>query len=93
MECPPRRGSPIALVLALVLGTIVGCETYQPAPPPPPPLAPRAVTVTAQRKQSQARQDRDKAECQSQASAQASSSQGWVEIFTACMSGRGYLVE
>ncbi len=88
----PLRVRMSGVALAVMLGaSLVGCA-HEAAPPPAPP-PPRSLTVYAQRKQSQARQDRDKADCQSQASAQASSSQAWVEIFTACMSGRGYLVQ
>jgi hypothetical protein len=77
---------------------IVGCVTYAPTPPPAPPPppaapAPRALTITAQRRQSQAEQDRDKADCQAMASGQATSSDSWAQIFTACMGGRGYLVQ
>ena len=91
-----RRGThanPIATTALLVAACTVlaACATQEPAPAPPPP--PRALTVSPQRKQSRAQQDRDKADCQSMASSQATSSQTWAQMFTACMSGRGYLVE
>jgi len=57
------------------------------------PEAPRSLSITAQRKQSRAQQDRDKADCQNMASRQATSSTTWAQIFTACMGGRGYMVE
>ena len=38
-------------------------------------------------------QERDKADCQNMASAQANSSASWAQVFTGCMSGRGYLVQ
>lgn len=81
-----------ALAAAFAAGSVVGCYEPQPAYIPPPP-APRALTVAPQRKQSRAQQDRDKSDCQSMASAQATSSATWAQIFTACMSGRGYFVE
>lgn len=76
-----------AAVLAWV--SLTGCVVHEAAPVPAPR---QSLTITGQRRQTQAEQDRDNAQCQSQASAQAGSSQGWIEIFTACMSGRGYLV-
>ena len=77
---------------ALACLWVVGCTTYYPAPAPAP--APqRALTITAQRRQSQAQQDRDSAACQSMASGQATSSDSWAQIFTACMGGRGYMVQ
>jgi hypothetical protein len=75
----------------LVVVALVGCAAQQPYPAAPPP--PRALTVTAQRNQSQARQDKDRADCQSMASGQATSSESWAQIFTACMGGRGYMVQ
>jgi hypothetical protein len=82
------------LAVGLACAPLVGC--YQPAPEPayysaPPP--PRALRITAQRKQSQRQQDRDSLDCQSMASGQATSSDTWAQIFTACMGGRGYMVE
>jgi hypothetical protein len=77
-----------------------GCVAYAPststpAPVAPPPSAPppRALTITAQRRQSQAQQDRDKADCQAIASGRATSSDAWADVFTGCMTGRGYLVQ
>ena len=85
------RSTPSLLIAALTCASIVACE---PVPPPPPYVPPpRALTVTAQRQQSQAQQDRDSAACQSMASGQATSSETWAQIFTACMGGRGYLVQ
>ena len=75
----------------LVCGSLIGCVAYPQAPPPPPP--PRALTVSAQNRQSQARQDKDRADCQSMASAQGTSSESWAQVFTGCMSGRGYMVQ
>lgn len=77
-----------ALACALV---VLGCST-QSAPPPPPP-APTALTISAQRGQSRAQQNQDKADCQSHASQYARSSAEWAQMFTQCMSGRGYLVQ
>jgi len=81
-----------ALAAAIACTSIVAC--YEPvyAPPPAPP-APRALTVTPQRNQSKGQQGRDSADCQSMASGQATSSESWAQIFTACMGGRGYLVQ
>ena len=81
-----------AFAIAIACAPIVGCATQQqePAYVPPPQ---RALTVTAQRKQSQRQQDSDSAACQSMASGQATSSQSWAQIFTACMGGRGYMVQ
>jgi hypothetical protein len=86
------RSIPSLLIAVLTCASMVACE---PVPPPPPPYVPppRALTVTAQRRQSQAQQDSDSAACQSMASGQATSSETWAQIFTACMSGRGYLVQ
>jgi hypothetical protein len=61
--------------------------------PPRVPLDAVRNTITAQHRQSQSQQDRDKADCQNMASAQANSSASWAQIFTGCMSGRGYLVQ
>lgn len=80
------------LSAALLGASIVACAPEpQPAPYAPPP-PPRALTITPQRRQSQRQQDKDKADCQSMSSMQATSSQSWAQIFTACMSGRGYLI-
>jgi hypothetical protein len=86
-----RRSITASFIAAFVCSSIVAC-----APPPPqavyvPP--PRALTVSPQRRQNQAQQDRDSAACQSMASGQATSSETWAQIFTACMGGRGYLVQ
>lgn len=82
---------PARIVLAaLACWAALGCATQQPAPVP---VAPRALVISAQRGQNQSRQDRDKADCQSIASSRASSSEGWAQMFTGCMTGRGYLVE
>jgi hypothetical protein len=81
-----------SLGVALVGTLAAGCvqRVYeQPAPAPPP----AALSITAQRRQSQAQQDRDKADCQRMANGQATSSATWAQIFTACMGGRGYMVE
>ena len=88
--CRPSRRPVSSIILAVcALIGVVACEPQQPpAPAPPPP--PRAVTVYPERKQSQAQQDKDQAQCQNTASAQATSSESWAQIFTACMSGRGY---
>jgi hypothetical protein len=77
-----------ALGAALVVS---GCAQQQAAPAPPP--APTALSITAQQGQSQSRQNADKAQCQSQASQFARSSHEWAQMFTECMSGRGYLVQ
>jgi len=58
------------------------------APPPPP----RSLQVYPERGQSQNQMNADQAQCQNTASAQATSSDGWAQIFTACMAGRGYAV-
>jgi hypothetical protein len=79
------RGAALGCVLA------AGCAHEQPAPAPLP--APTALTVTAQQGQSQSKQNADKAQCQSQASQFARSSQEWAQMFTQCMSSRGYLVQ
>jgi hypothetical protein len=83
------RHTVVAIALAGMLAS--GCvqRVYEPAPAP----APTALTITAQRRQSQAQQDRDKADCQRMATGQATSSASWAQIFTACMGGRGYMVE
>jgi hypothetical protein len=83
-----RFAAPLAVALACAL--LAACYT-QPQYVEPP--SPRALTITAQHKQSQRQQDRDKADCQNMASAQANSSASWAQIFTGCMSGRGYLVQ
>jgi hypothetical protein len=80
-----------ALVALFACTTWVACARRAVEPVAPP--APRALTITAQRKQSQAQQDRDKADCQRMAAGQATSSASWAQIFTACMGGRGYMVE
>ena len=77
-----------ALGAALVAS---GCAQQQAAPAPPP--APTALTISAQKGQSQSQQNADKAQCQSQASQFARSSNEWAQMFTECMSGRGYLVQ
>jgi len=80
------------LAAALATFSIVACYEPQPTYVPPPP--PRALSVTPQRKQSKSQQGRDSADCQSMASGQATSSESWAQIiFTACMGGRGYLVQ
>jgi len=81
----------VALCATLACVWIVGC--YQPPPPPPPPPPPRSLSVSPQRNQSRAQMDRDRADCQSMASGQATSSETWAQIFTSCMSGRGYMVQ
>ena len=78
------------LAIALACAPLAACY-QQPQYVEPP--APRALTITAQHRQSQRQQDRDKADCQNMASAQANSSASWAQIFTGCMSGRGYLVQ
>jgi hypothetical protein len=88
---PQRTGSFLVVVLCASLSA---CYTYPPEPAPPPPAAPpRALSITPQRRQSQRQQDRDKADCMSMANGQATSSTSWAQIFTACMGGRGYMVE
>ena len=85
-----------ALAAAIACSSMIACYPPPPEPmyaPPPPPPAPRALTVTAQRRQSRSQQDRDTLDCQSMASAQATSSDTWAQIFTACMGGRGYMVQ
>ena len=79
------------LAVALACAPLAAC--YYPQPQYVEPPAPRALTITAQHRQSQRQQDRDKADCQNMASAQANSSASWAQIFTGCMSGRGYLVQ
>ena len=91
MTVPSTRARHWTPALAAVLACAFTIACSQPTPAPPPP--PRALTITAQRGQSQAQQDRDKGDCQSMASAQANSSESWAQIFTACMGGRGYLVQ
>ncbi len=89
----PQRSFRV-LAAAIACSSIVAC--YPPPPEPmyaAPPPAPRALTITAQRRQSQRQQDRDSADCQSMASGQATSSETWAQIFTACMGGRGYMVQ
>ena len=88
---PHAHGALRALAATIFFGSIVACAP-RPEPYVPPP-APRALAVTAQRKQSQRQQDSDSASCQSMASGQATSSDTWAQIFTACMGGRGYLVQ
>lgn len=80
--------------MLIVLGGVVltACAPQAPAPAVEA-RPPRALSITAQRRQSQTQQDRDKADCQQMASGQASSSESWAQIFTACMGGRGYMVE
>jgi hypothetical protein len=89
-----RRARPIRTALACILAcsALGGCYTYPPAQPAPPP-PPRSLTISPQRRQSQAQQDRDNSACQSMASGQANSSESWAQIYTACMGGRGYLVQ
>ena len=82
----------VALVAALACSSIIGCATQTAGPVHAPP-PPRALRITAQRNQSQRQQDGDKADCQSIASGQATSSDSWARVFTACMGGRGYMVE
>jgi hypothetical protein len=88
---PHRRRRSIAPLVVAVACTALAACYQQPQYVEPP--APRALTITAQHKQSQRQQDRDKADCQNMASAQANSSASWAQIFTGCMSGRGYLVQ
>ena len=87
-----RRLAPLVIAVCAVVGT--GCE--QPAPPPPPvyapPPPPRSLQVYPERGQNQNQMNADQAQCQNTASAQATSSDGWAQIFTACMAGRGYAV-
>jgi hypothetical protein len=80
-----------AAVLGLAF-VALGCASQQAAAPAPMP-APSALTITAQRGQSQAQQNQDKAQCQSSASQYARSSAEWAQMFSQCMSGRGYLVQ
>lgn len=89
---PPR---PLARSFAAAIASalLVACATQAPNPIPAPPPATRTLTITAQRRQSQRQQDKDKADCQSMASGQATSSESWAQMFTACMGGRGYMVE
>jgi len=85
-----RRRSVTPLAIALACTALAACyqePRYVEQPPP------RSLTITAQHRQSQAQQDRDKSDCQNMASAQANSSSSWAQIFTGCMSGRGYLVQ
>ena len=86
-----RQSRSLAAVgVALACTSLAAC-TYYDTPPPQP--EPQALRVTAQRNQSQRQQDQDSNQCQSMASAQATSSASWAQIFTACMGGRGYMVE
>ena len=80
---------------AATLGCVlaVGCAQEQPAPMPAPMPAPSALTITAQQGQSQSKQNADKSQCQSQASQFARSSGEWAQMFSQCMSSRGYLVQ
>ena len=82
-----------SVAAAIAGASLVACATQAPEPAYAPPPAPRALTITAQRKQSQRQQDRDSADCQSMASGQATSSESWAQMFTACMGGRGYMVQ
>ena len=86
----PRRRPFAALAVTLACASVAACTYYT---APPEPAAPQALRVTARRNQSQKQQDRDTVECQSMASGQATSSASWAQIFTACMGGRGYMVE
>jgi hypothetical protein len=90
-----RRRHRVSFWIAGILAcaVVAGCARSTPPPVPTEPEAPRSLTITAQRKQSRAQQDRDKADCQNMASRQATSSATWAQIFTACMGGRGYMVE
>ena len=89
-----RRRRPLSSWLAGVLACAAVAGCYQSPPPvPAEPAGPSSLTIRAQRKQSRAQQDRDKADCQNMASRQATSSTTWAQIFTACMGGRGYMVE
>ena len=94
MDNPSGRS--VVPLLLFATGAFIGAlgcapEVAPPPPaPPPPPPPPRALTVYPERNQSQAQQNKDKAQCQNTASAQATSSESWAQIFTACMSGRGY---
>ena len=83
-----RRLFAVLLACAPLAACYQQPQPYYAEPPPP-----RALTITAQHKQSQRQQDRDKADCQNMASAQANSSASWAQIFTGCMSGRGYFVQ
>ena len=89
--CRPSRRpvSPVVILAACTLLGVVACAPQQPSAPLPPP-PPRALTVYPERNQSQAQLNKDQAQCQNTASAQATSSESWAQIFTACMSGRGY---
>jgi hypothetical protein len=87
----PRRSVPLVVVLAACAVAGTGCAARQPPPPATPP-GPRTLTVYAERNQTQAQLDQDKAQCHDTASAQATSSEGWTQIFTSCMAGRGYAV-
>ena len=85
--------SPLHRTMPLVVCAVVGIGCSQPAPPPPvyaPPPPPRSLQVYPERGQSQNQMNADQAQCQNTASAQATSSDGWAQIFTACMAGRGY---
>ena len=89
MRSPLRRFAPLAVAVCAVVAT--GCAPEPPPPPvyaPPPP--PRSLQVYPERGQNQNQMNADQAQCQNTASAQATSSEGWAQIFTACMAGRGY---
>lgn len=74
---------------------LLSCAQSPPPPSPPPqaPPPPRALTIFPQNGQSQSQQNKDNAECQTTASAHSNSSESWTQLFTACMSGRGYGVQ
>lgn len=94
MRLPSRRVLSLRHALVVLACTAVGTAGCARQPPPAPaPAAPRALTILPQQGQNQGRQNKDKAECQNTASAQANSSETWAQIFTACMSGRGYGVQ
>lgn len=92
------RERPIQILrfgLACAAVALISCARTPSAPPPPPqaPPPPRALTIFPQKGQSQSQQNKDNAECQTTASAHSNSSEGWTQLFTACMSGRGYGVQ
>ena len=88
MGSPLRRYAPLAVAVCAVVGA--GCAQQPPPPAYAPPPPPRSLQVYPERGQSQNQMNADQAQCQNTASAQATSSEGWAQIFTACMAGRGY---
>ena len=82
----------LIVLLAVACMTVPAADAATPAAPAAS-ATPEVSFDGLQRRQSKAQQDADSAACQSMASGQATSSETWAQIFTACMGGRGYLVQ